>query len=456
MTAPLVQATFGEGNPVDLATQIGTFASRLEDIANEMTKARDDDTARWNALNEERKTIAGQLQGLQEAKAKADREHETQLAIEAVAELKAQLAATRAPSKAALFGAPSDRAIRRDGDFIKAVVDFASNDPDARPAAKAMLEQLGSYRQDAWGEPIGKAALGTSDATGGWLIPNAIVADILKPAAYQSPMQGMVTTVTGVTAASIDLPLRLAGPTRAAVATWGSQKTNVDLVYNGYTATMYTLAKIHDISNGFLRHSAGAAERDVMSELAVAFNKGIGYYLIQGSGSSEPYGLYTALATIPAYTTSFSPAATLAGSMVAAIAAAAGDLAGRDVVADGALMSASSYWAMLAQGSSEGGLYLSRNGEGVQEVSPSPYVRIFGIPVYPESQYMAGSDDLIVGQFKAAKLYLGDSFRIESSNVAYTRWDYNVTGFRGEMEMAFDARQAVYSGYFDFIADIVP
>ena len=40
--------------------------------------------------------------------------------------------------------------------------------------------------------------------------------------------------------------------------------------------------------------------------------------------------------------------------------------------------------------------------------------------------------------------------------MAGTRWDVNVTGFRGEEEMGFDARPAVYAGYFQMITDITP
>jgi len=45
---------------------------------------------------------------------------------------------------------------------------------------------------------------------------------------------------------------------------------------------------------------------------------------------------------------------------------------------------------------------------------------------------------------------------VDTSDIAGTRWDYNVTGFRGEMEMAFDARPAVFAGYAQLITDIIP
>jgi len=44
---------------------------------------------------------------------------------------------------------------------------------------------------------------------------------------------------------------------------------------------------------------------------------------------------------------------------------------------------------------------------------------------------------------------------VDSTDIAGTRWDYNLVGFRGEMEMGLDARPAVYAGAFEFIADIV-
>lgn len=61
-----------------------------------------------------------------------------------------------------------------------------------------------------------------------------------------------------------------------------------------------------------------------------------------------------------------------------------------------------------------------------------------------------------MGDFKKLKVWLGDSFRIDTSDVAGTRWDKNLIGFRGEMELGFDARPAVYSGAFQDIADITP
>jgi hypothetical protein len=49
-------------------------------------------------------------------------------------------------------------------------------------------------------------------------------------------------------------------------------------------------------------------------------------------------------------------------------------------------------------------------------------------------------DNLVVADWKKFKLYFGESYRVDSSDTAGTRWDTNLTGFRGEEEMGFDAR----------------
>ena len=115
------------------------------------------------------------------------------------------------------------------------------------------------------------------------------------------------------------------------IAAFGATKANSDLTYNGYTATMYTLAQIYDISNQFLRQSSGAAEQDVMGELATGFALGEANYIREGTGSSQPYGFTPALTNGPAaFRSTFTPsAATLAGSILTSIATAAGALAGR-------------------------------------------------------------------------------------------------------------------------------
>jgi hypothetical protein len=45
---------------------------------------------------------------------------------------------------------------------------------------------------------------------------------------------------------------------------------------------------------------------------------------------------------------------------------------------------------------------------------------------------------------------------VDVSSEAGDRWDKNLTGFRGEEEIAFDARPFVYTGLFQRVANILP
>jgi HK97 family phage major capsid protein len=437
----------GNALPSDIEDQIGTLAKHLEEIIPEIEKAREEDTARWEALKAERKDTADKLQVLMEDKRKAEGKADDEAIRE---ETKALLASLRTPSKAALIGTMrgSRESEAAPGAFLSAIAELgsASGSHEAKAAAKATLEAMTQF---AAVPEYSKSTLGTTDATGGWIVTNAIVDTLIKPARYAANVTRLVTTISGMGSQSaIDIPLRLAAPSRAIVATWGSLKENVDLVYNGYTATMYTLARVYDITKQMLRKSAGAAEADVMGELAHGFALGEAYCILQGSGSSEPYGLQTALATIGTMTSAFTAGATNAGSMLKAVATAAGALAGRNRTPEAALVSAVNYWALLSQGTDNAGFWIDPSGGNAT-------ARAWGIPIYPENQLL-GSDDLIVGEFSALKVYHGDGYRVDSTDIAGTRWDYNLVGFRGEMEMGLDARPAVYAGAFEFVADIVP
>lgn len=228
----------GENLPSGVEDQIGGIASKIENVIGEMEKAREDDTARWQALNEERKVLAGQLQELKDAKDKADIATEDAKVRE---ETKALLSSLRSASKAREIG--TMRTERHSGEyqkgsFITAIdqLGSASFSDEAKSQAKAALGVMSKYAEVP---AYSKSTLGLTDATGGWIIPNAIVDTLVKPARYTSAVTRLVTTVPGMgNQYQIDIPLRLAAPARAIVAEWGSLKENKDLVYNGYTATI--------------------------------------------------------------------------------------------------------------------------------------------------------------------------------------------------------------------------
>lgn len=464
-------AVLGEGNSptADVAKAIGEASRKLDDIATKMAAGDGDIAALKTAQNEQ----AGILSGL---KAKAEAEEQeiaVKGAIDAAAEWREYATTFRNPSKAGLLaGGPAPRQGYTKGDFLFGVHEASARDAERQTEGKALLRDLHGKAQQfgfskaSFGEESawGKATLGTTDATGGWIIPNAIVDEFITPATVDNIYRRICTVVPGVTAGTVDIPFRIAARTAATVVAWGDTKENLSLVYNGYTATMYTLARIYDVANQFLRQSRGAAEADVLSELASAFAQGEAYYIREGSGSSQPFGYTSALTNGPAaFRSSFTPSATtLAGSIATSIATAGGALAGRGVRPDGAVLAAAAYWTMLAQGTDTAGFFFNpAGGPGAINALPGTLVSPFGVPVYPDSAAdlegtAAVLDNLVVGQWKKFKVYFGENYRVDSSDEAGTRWDTNLTGFRGEEEMGFDARPAVYAGYFQMITDILP
>lgn len=444
----------------ELDGKLEAHASRVKEIGDEVRTLVESESAeskaRLDELSTEQKRITDDVAPLLAAKEKAE---QNAAIAHTQSQLESLMASTRTASKAGAIGAgrrmDSDPQYKA-GAFLGAISDLRSGDPDAFHTAKATLEGL-SQHEDAWG----KATLGTSDATGGWIIPNAIVDDIIKPAQFKNPYRELMTVINGVTAAAVDQPFRSAAPARAVIAAFGATKENVDLVYNGYTATMYTLARIHDVGNQFLRQSQGAAERDVMQELAAAFALGEAFYIREGTGSSQPFGFTSALTNGPAaFRSTFTASATtLAGSILTSIATAAGALAGRGRTPDGAVLAATTYWTMASQGLDGTGFFYAP-ANGPRDIKPNTLLTPWGLPVYADAAAdnegtAAVIDNLVVAEWSSFKVYFGESYRVDSSNVAGTRWDANITGFRGEEEMGFDARAAVYSGVAQLVTDVL-
>jgi HK97 family phage major capsid protein len=244
---------------------------------------------------------------------------------------------------------------------------------------------------------------------------------------------------------------------RAIIAGAGTLKENSNFITNSYTATLYTLARIYDVGNQLLRNSQGAAEQLVRSALGRAFAQGEDYYVIQGSGSSEPYGLLTALGTSGTYHTTFSSPSqsTVAGNWATAIAAMAGAVANRGAVPDAAVLNSGDYWTVIASGADAAGFYVDPvggsynfNGAAAGVSGAGPWgLSLRHTPNMP-------SDSAVVGEFKSALFFRGQGYRVDVSSEAGTRWDYNLTGFRGEEEIGFDARPAVYTGHFQRVNNI--
>jgi HK97 family phage major capsid protein len=441
---------YGESQPdMSEIEQIPELLSKLSEVVQVMDESKTEDTARWAKAEEESKAIAAELQTLTEEKQKRDREEAT---AKAQAELKELLEGAKS-SKAGFLGQHGrGQSIEAEASgFLRAVWMAGSRDAAGQAAAKATLQAYGSIYQTPE-EAGSKATLGSTDATGGYIIPNNLVETIMKPKTAENIYRSLLTVVSGVRGSGVDQPLRGFAPTKMVVAAWGATKENLNLQYDNYTATLYTIARIYDVGNQFLRQSEGAAQTDVLQELGKAAALGEAYYTLSGSGTGEPRGLLTVLGTSGTYVTAHTAAqTTIAGNIASAVAKASADLATRSRVPTAAVMNATDFWITMASGADAAGFYIAPSGGATSVDLTGGRVSIWGIPLYADPNMPL--DSMVIGEWSAAKFYTGQGFRIDSSSEAGTRWDANLTGFRGEEEIGFEASPAVYTGAFQRIID---
>jgi HK97 family phage major capsid protein len=361
----------------------------------------------------------------------------------------------RTPSKAGVIGGGPVSSGTSDSNFFAALAQARSRDYQTQATGKARLEAMGSHYADVPSES--KATLGDTDAAGGYLVPNNVVTDIELQAQPGRTVVDLFNVVNGIRGTGVDIPWEDTADARASIVAPGTTKENSNFIVGNYTATLYTLARIFDISNRLLRTSEGAAERLVRSKLAKAMARGEDYYALQGSGSSQPYGLLTALGTGGPYVTSHTAAqTTIAGNFASGIAKAAGAIADRGAVPDAVVLNSGNYWTVIASGDDDAGFYVNPSGGAYNfnaartgVISAGPWgIRLAHTPNMP-------SDSLVVGEFSAADFYRGEGYRVDVSSEAGDRWDKNLTGFRGEEDIAFDARPYVYTGYFQRLTDVV-
>lgn len=341
-------------------------------------------------------------------------------------------------------------------------------DIDQIHAGKAKLEELGMIYM---GVPsMSKATLGTTNATGGYVLPNNLVDTVVKPKTQQAVLQNLVTVINGVAVRGVDQPYRLGAPTRMTFQNWGVTKENVDESYGSYTANLGTIARVYDISKQYARFSAGSAEADVMDELTKAAILAENYYMVAGNGTvntgtGDPtVGVYTSLNATPTflgYKGAFSSASnsTVAGSLASACASIMKSLAARNRQASAILTDSDTYWTAIAQGSDTAGFWVSPTG------GPTGFTRtesgglaFWGVPIFYDTNLgtNAATKIAIGADWSAFKLYRGMEFRIDSSDVAGNRWDQNLIGFRGEEEIGFNAETAVHVGAAQLLTSVIP
>lgn len=466
---PIWPMAGGDGTVIT-AEQIGKQAAetfgRLQALVPELQAAKDTDTARYDALKAETDALATEVGALKAAQADAQRAEDLEERLARIEAIGKEIAAgTRTASKAALIGGNGFSDMPEADGFL--VTLMTAQNPRApievRQQAEQALKAMGSVWMDVPAESHGalKATTGSTDANGGYLAPRAVVRDFTTVGVAVNAYRSLMQVVTGINSNTIDIPHIGLAPSRATVISRGSTKTNVDVSMANYSATFYTIAVIHDAANQWLRQTAGQGERLIRTRLAQAVGLGEAYYILNGSGTSEPKGLLTSLGASGTWVTSHTAANnTIAGNAATAIAKASGAIANRNRTPSGVVMNAGDFWTFMAQGDDAAGFYIapmagasSVNAVGSFENGGGPVMRVWGLPVYSDTNMPA--DSLVVGAWGECELYIGPDLRIDTSSEAGTRWDQNLTGFRAEEDMAFNADPYVNAGYFQRIVDAV-
>jgi HK97 family phage major capsid protein len=442
-----------------ITEQQGSILKRMEETFTLLEADGADRVALKASLDE----MKGELSRLTEERKQKERDADNARISAEILELRD---AIRTPSKAGLIGNGSSRLVSSADPsalfFWSVWAARNTQSPEYHAIGKANLEAMGSYWADVpsgdnyGGQISGKATLGDSAAAGGNVVPNNVLNELIEQRVEDNPFRRLMPFQDVGFVVGVDIPTEPLAPARAVVQAYGATKTNRNLTYGKYTATMYTVALIYDIGNQLLRNSRGTAEANVRSALNRAFAQGEAYYILQGSGTSEPKGLLTSIGGSGTFVTTFSSPSdsTVAGSGAAAINKAAGDIANRAHIPDGVVCNAADFWQFARQGSDTAGFWLNTS-VGPTGITPLGLeMRLWGLPVYG-STYMP-SDSLVVGEWRTTPVYTGQSYRVDVSDVAGTRWDTNVTGFRGEEELGFNADPFVVQGKFQRIVNAIP
>ena len=454
-----------------------------------IAESKASDGGRTQAAEEGRTIEAQKATALAEAKAEQEAQARKAEIEEAV---KAELVKIRMPGLAEQLGAgrppvegrlipqsaqpPHEalKAIFRDyqaGEILTALTDITygmhNADFNLVNQGKAAMTQFTQWL----GVPeASKATLGNTGAAGGYVLPNNLVDTLIKPNVQSAVYQELVTVRSGVNVRGVDMPYRTGSPARMTFQDWGETKENVDEAYGSYTATLGTIARIYDIGKQYARFSAGSAEQDVIDELGKGAILGENYYMLAGAGtgsvgSGDPtVGVYTALTNAlvgGAYTTTGAPVAgTVAGSAAAQFATAFSAMATRSQQPTCIVTDAVTYWAIFSQGSDNAGFWMSELlGAGFTTGPNGDDLRWRGVPIRYDANFNTNTGTTkraIAANWKALKLFRGMEFRIDTSDVAGTRWDKNLIGFRGEEEIGFNAYPALYTGALQLITGVIP
>lgn len=347
-----------------------------------------------------------------------------------------------------------------DGDGIEGI---KAGDPADGAWLKALYEAKTSGDPEAWARLRAtglKATVGDSGASGQYIIPNNFVNAVVEIAKARNIYRGLLDVVNGVRGRGVDLPYELDDSSlqRAIgqggeVLSYGSNKDQRDFTLGSVTAYLFTIARIIEVGNQFVRQSEGAAERLVRSKLGRAFGLAEAHYILNGTGANnQPKGLITSIAAASSSYSNAYSSGVRADTLATGIAA----LEARSYFPTAVVTNPTDFWQIVTDtvGTGGAGGYAVSPTSGVtfNPGDPGSALRIWGVPVLRDPNMTVGT--AIMGEWSAAQLFIGDEYRIDVSDEAGNLWARNLTGFRAEEEIAFNADPYVLVGMFQRVTGL--
>jgi HK97 family phage major capsid protein len=132
----------------------------------------------------------------------------------------------------------------------------------------------------------------STDATAGYLAPEAFGSEILKKIVEFSPIR-QYARVMSIASKEVKLPRKLTGTT-AAWTDEAADSTQSDMTFEQATFTPYTQRTHVDVSTQLLEDNAYNLEGELAADFAEAFGKAEGTAFVSGDGDGKPNGLLTA------------------------------------------------------------------------------------------------------------------------------------------------------------------
>lgn len=166
---------------------------------------------------------------------------------------------------------------------------------DDKPAGDVERKAFGVYLrrgEERMGAEERKALTVSSDASAGYLAPEAFGNEILKKLVEFSPIR-QYARVVSISSPEIKVPRRTSGMTGYWVAEAAARAAS-EPGYEQVTFTPYELAAFCEVSKTLLEDNVYNLEGELSSEFAEGFGKVEGLAFVKGTGVGQPKGIMTA------------------------------------------------------------------------------------------------------------------------------------------------------------------